>query len=112
MADIRTFVGTGIVIISALGGSVGYFAKSRGDSIIKYQALEIDELTRSTARLEKDNAALLSENKLLHEQNKKLGDLAQGSPQLKKLTQAVTALTRIINNRIAEQRQDNKKKVK
>lgn len=87
----------GIAIISAIGGSIGYFAKSRGDQIIKYQAIEITNRDQTIARLEKDISGLQSENRLLHDQNKKLGDLAQGNPQLKRLTQAITTLTRAVN---------------
>lgn len=103
LADTSTFGNLGnavvaaVAIIGALGGAVGYFAKNRGDQIIKYQAIEISERDKTIARLKEDNAALSKENKLLHDQNDKLWDRAQGNPQLKKLTQAVTALTSTVN---------------
>lgn len=84
-------------IIGASGGVVGYFGKSRGDSIIKYQANEIQLRDGTIARLEKEATSVLTENKLLKEQNSKLWDKAQGSPQLKTLTKAVEALTTTIN---------------
>lgn len=102
MADVSTAIAAGITIVGALGGSIGYFAKARGDSIIKYQAIEITNRDQTIARIEKDNAALLSENNLLHEQNKKLSDLAQGSPQLKKLTDAIATLTRTVDTTVSK----------
>jgi hypothetical protein len=93
-----------VAVVGALGGAVGYFAKNRGDQIIKYQAIEIDERDKTIARLEKDNAALQRENEILHDQNSKLWERAQGNPQLKKLTQAIATLTNTVNAAVAERR--------
>lgn len=91
-----------IAVVGALGGAVGYFAKNRGDQIIKYQAIEIDERDKTIARLNQDNAALRKENEILHDQNNKLWERAQGNPQLKKLTQAIATLTSTVNAAVAE----------
>jgi hypothetical protein len=89
-ADFGTLLTVSVTVIGLTGGAVGYFGKSRGDSIIKYQI----------ARLEKDNSALHAENNLLKDQNAKLSDLAQGNPQLKALTAAVETLTTVINAKL------------
>lgn len=95
-----TLLAYALGIIGTVGGAVGYFGKSRGDTIIKYQANEIQLRDGSIARLEKDKAALLAENTLLKDQNKKLSDLAQGSPQLKTLTNAIETLTKTVNAKL------------
>lgn len=94
--DVGSILSVTLPIIGLVGGAVGYYGKARGDSIIKYQANEIALRDGTITRIEKDNAALQSENAVLKDQNDKLGDLAQGSPQLKTLTKAVEALTRTI----------------
>lgn len=95
-----TLLATGISIIALTGGAVAYFGQSRGNSIIKYQANEITLRDGSIARLEKDVAALTSENRVLKDQNTKLGELAQGNPQLKTLTKAVEALTQVVEAKL------------
>ena len=85
-------------VIGGLGGAVGYFAKGRGDTIIKYQTNEITLRDGTITRLEKEKSALSAENKLLKDQNAKLSDLAQGNPQLIKLTSAIEALTLTVQN--------------
>lgn len=85
-------------IIGGLGGAVGYFAKGRGDTIIKYQTNEIQLRDGTITRLEKDKSTLQAENALLKDQNAKLSDLAQGNPHLIKLTKAIEALTKTVQN--------------
>lgn len=87
-------------IIGLAGGAVGYFGKARGDSIIKYQANEISLRDGTITRQDRDNTALLSENKILKDQNTRLAELAQGSPQLTTLTTAIETLTTIINDKL------------
>ncbi len=98
--EIGTLLAAGITIISTLGGAIGYFAKSRGDSIIKYQAIEITNRDGTITRLKEDSAALLAENRILKDQNTKLSDLAQGSPQLKTLAEAIKTLTQTVNEKL------------
>lgn len=96
-------------LISLAGGAAGYFKASRGDSIIKYQAVEIDALRRKIGDLEKEKLELEAEKKALEatcatkddtitelQKNiKYLQKLGQGSPQLKKLTAAIENQTKI-----------------
>lgn len=93
-----------VAVVGALGGAVGYFAKNRGDQIIKYQAIEIDERDKTIARLNQDNAALRKENEILHDQNSKLWERAQGNPQLKSLTSAIKTLTDTVNAAVADRK--------
>lgn len=97
--NVITLFTTVLGIIGLAGGAVGYFGKSRGDSIIQYQANEIALRDGTIARLKEDLAAVTSENKVLNDQNKKLSDLAQGNPQLKTLTIAIEALTKIVTEK-------------
>jgi hypothetical protein len=78
------------------GGLVAFFGKSRGDSIIKYQAEEIQLRDSTIARLKEDNAALTSENTVLKAQITRYERLAQGSPQLVKMTAEIKALVEAV----------------
>lgn len=95
--NVETILATAITIIGLAGGAAGYFGKSRGDSIIKYQANEISLRDGTITRLEKDNSALLAENTLLKSHNEKLWSRAQGSPQLKTVNKTVGALSKAVN---------------
>lgn len=97
--------------VGLLGGAAGYFKASRGESIIKYQAVEIDALRRKIGDLEKEKIELESDAKALEatcankdetitelQKNiKYLQKLGQGSPQLKRLTTAVENQTKLIS---------------
>lgn len=96
VSQILTIISWIIGIIGLSGGAVGYFAKSRGDAIIAYQAKEIELRDGTIARLEKENAALLREKDILKEQNLKLGELAQGSPKLAEVTIQIKALAQAV----------------
>lgn len=107
-------------IVGLAGGAAGYFKSSRGDSIIKYQAIEIEGLRRTKADLEKEvvtkdaavktaEAACIAKDEAIVEQGKQikfLQKMGQGSPQLKKLTIAIENQTKLISEMI---RKDNKK---
>jgi hypothetical protein len=107
-------------IVGLAGGAAGYFKASRGDSIIKYQAIEIDGLRRTKADLEKElvtkdaavktaEAACVAKDETIVEQGKQikfLQKMGQGSPQLKKLTIAVENQTKLISKMIEK---ENKK---
>lgn len=80
-------------VLGLAGGSVAYFAKNRGDSIITYQSKEIELRDGTIARLEKDNSALTREVETLRESNDVLKQLAQGSPELSKLVKVVKTLS-------------------
>ncbi len=69
MSESLSIFATVIGLLGLSGGAVGYFAKSRGDSIIKYQAVELDLRDKAIARLEKDLAAANTKNDTLEKQN-------------------------------------------
>lgn len=95
-------------IVGLAGGAAGYFKASRGDSIIKYQAIEIEGLRRKVGDYEKDlvtkdaevktaQAACIAKDETILEQGKQikfLQKMGQGSPQLKKLTTAIENQTK------------------
>lgn len=92
-------------IVGLSGGAVGYFAKGRGDSIIKYQAIEIQNRDGTIATLKDENTILKAEAaakdealKQLQNHNSYLQKLAQGSPQLAKLTKAIENQTKMLSN--------------
>lgn len=91
--QLLAIAGTILGLVGLAGGVVGYFAKSRGDSIIEYQAREISLRDGTIARLEKDNAALLAKSNSQAEQIATLTGLAQGSPELVKLAGEIKSLT-------------------
>lgn len=91
--QLLAIAGTILGLVGLAGGVVGYFAKSRGDSIIEYQAREISLRDGTIARLEKDNAALTSKVESQAEQIVTLTGLAQGSPELVKLAGEIKTLT-------------------
>jgi hypothetical protein len=102
-------VATVFGVLALIGGGAGYFKASRGDSIIKYQALENDSLRRRVGDLEKEALAKDADKKTLEascaakdetivELKRNityLQKLGQGSPQLKKLTAAIENQTKI-----------------
>jgi len=90
--DVLSLSATIFGVVAIAGGAAGYFKASRGDSIIKYQATEIDLRDGKIANLEKDLAALRQSCDAkdetiskLEDHNKQLGKLVQGSPMLKKI---------------------------
>lgn len=115
MVDVTSFAAASTAIGSALplfatvfglvalaGGAAGYFKASRGDTIIKYQATEIDLRDKKITSLEKDLAATTEACatkdetiKKQDEHNKYLQKLVQQSPQLKKLTTAIENQTKV-----------------
>ena len=100
--DILPIAGTVLGIVGLAAGCVGYFKKSTGDSIIAYQAREIELRDGSIARLEKSEAALTAERDRLKEENATLKELAQGSPQLVKLTNEIAALVKYLKKETAK----------
>lgn len=99
-------------VVGLLGGAAGYFKASRGDSIIKYQTIEIDGLRRKVGDLEKEKVTLeatiktaeascQAKDETIVEQAKQikfLQKMGQGSPQLKKLTTATENNTKTIDS--------------
>lgn len=83
-------------IIGVAGGAAGYFKASLGNSVIKGQAELINTRDLKLADQDKMIVALQSENKVLVEQNQTLKALAQGAPQLKKLTTSIEKLIKAI----------------
>lgn len=90
--DVLQIFATVIGIVGLAGGAVGYFAKGRGDSIIQYQARELQLRDETINRLEKENISLAKERDTLKEQNEKLWERAQGTPQLNKLASEIKRL--------------------
>lgn len=86
-------------IIGFAGGAVGYFAKGRGDSIIQYQSKQNELLKDDNARLEKALAAETAKRESAEAENVRLVSLAQGSPQLVKLTNEIKNLVKEIRAR-------------
>lgn len=84
-------------IIGIAGGAVGYFAKARGDSIIEYQAKELDLRDKTIQRLQLDYTAVAQERDTLKEQIPTLTALAQGSPELAKLTAQIKELVEVVS---------------
>ena len=99
--DVISLFTTAIGVAGFAGGVVGYFAKSRGDSIIQYQAKELELRDESIARLEKEKTALITERDSLKAENARLVRLAQGSPKLATLIKEVRALTKLLTDREA-----------
>lgn len=97
--DILAIAGTILGLVGLAGGAAGYFSKSRGDSIIAYQAREIELRDGTIARLEKDNAALSAKSDSQTEQIETLKSLAQGSPQLIALTEEIKGLVNYIKKK-------------
>lgn len=90
--DVLSLSATIFGIVALAGGAAGYFKASRGDSIIKYQATEIDLRDGKIATYEKDMAALRqscdAKDEIIKKQEdhiKNLQKMAQGSPMLKKI---------------------------
>lgn len=94
--DVLTIAGSVLGFVGLAGGAVGYFAKAKGDSIIAYQAREIELRDGTIARMEKDNAALTAKCDSQAEQIQTLKGLAQGSPQLVKLTNEIKGLVQFL----------------
>ena len=63
--NVETILAAAIALVSAVGGATAFFRQSLGNNVIKLQASEIATLTGKNSRLEKDNAALASENRVL-----------------------------------------------
>lgn len=100
--DILAIIGFIVGIIGFAGGGAGYFKSQRGESIIRLQATEIDTLNGKTARLEKEAAAITAERDRYAEENITLKELAQGSPQLIKLTSAIEKNTSVLQKWITK----------
>lgn len=105
--DVLSITTTIFGIVGFAGGAVGYFAKGRGDSIIAYQAKELEIIKNTASRLETENSALAAERDSLLEQNKTLTKLAQGSPQLKGVASQLSKLSNLIE-KVVKERQDAK----
>lgn len=99
-------------VLALIGGGAGYFKASRGDSIIKYQALENDALRRRVGDLEKEivtkdakiktvEASCAAKDETIVElkrNNEYLQTLGQGSPELKKMNTTLSNNTKTVNS--------------
>lgn len=79
-------------LLGFAGGGVIYFRKGRGDALLAYASNELSLNGVTITRLEKTLAALTAERDTLKRQNADLVNLAQGSPELIKLTQEIKVL--------------------
>ncbi len=102
--DALSLLATIFGLVSLAGGAAGYFKASRGDSIIKYQATELQLRDGRISILEKDVSRLTGESvtkdetiKELKTHNGYLQKISQGTPQLTKLTEAIESQTRLLN---------------
>lgn len=109
---VLSVVGGLVGLVGLVGGAAGYFKASRGDSIIKYQTIEIDALRRTAGDHEKEKIAWEADKKALEtkclakdeivadqaKQIKFLQKMGQGSPQLKKLAAVQEKLVTSIDN--------------
>jgi hypothetical protein len=102
-------------VVALAGGAAGYFKASRGDSIIKYQATEIQLRDDKVNGLEKDlvkaNEASTAKDatiRQLEDHNKYLQKMGQGSPQLKRLTTVIENNTKLLNEFISQQKDKQK----
>lgn len=82
-----------------LGGFAGYFAKARAEAVIALLTKENDVLKDANTRLEKEAAAKDAVNAQQKQQIDTLTGLAQGSPQLIKLTGEIKSLVAYIKKR-------------
>lgn len=107
--QILSLISIVIGIIGLAGGAVGYFAKGRGDSIIAYQAKQLELYKDDNVRLEKALAATTAERDSFRETIKTLESLAQGSPSLEKLAKQIS---RVLNRLEKNEAKLNKTKGK
>jgi len=91
-----TIIGFILAGVGGLAGFIGYYGKARGDSIIAYQAKDITALKSLNDTLESEKATLIAERDSYKRERDVLAELAQGSPQLVKLTQQVANLARAV----------------
>lgn len=103
--DVAQFIAYAIAAVGFVSGLVGYYGKSRGDSIIRYQAKDVVALKSLNETLEKEKTALIAERDGYKRENDTLKGLAQGSPQLIKLTTEISKLT----TQVAKIAKDNAK---
>jgi len=114
-------------VVGLAGGAAGYFKASRGDSIIKYQAIEIEALRRKISDQDIEKTELESDKKAIEakcatkdetikkqeEHIKYLQKLGQGSPELKKMnanlannTKTVESLAKIVEKLLKQEKKD------
>ena len=85
-------------IAGIAGGASGWFAKSRGDTIITLQGKEIEYWKDRATALEKDLTAATSQRDSLKGENERLWARAQGSAQLTKLAKEIKSLVSYIKS--------------
>lgn len=94
---------TTITLAVGVGGLLGGFVvslrkgnKGQQSELIALQQSEIAALTGSNQRLEKDKAALLAENDALKRSNTDLKEIAQQTPDIKKLIREIANLNKTV----------------
>ncbi len=96
--DALSIFATVLGIAGIAGGASGYFAKSRGETIISLQGKEIEYWKDRATQLEKDLAATSADRDALKRENSRLIRLAQGSPKLVQLTKEIRDLVSYLKN--------------
>lgn len=96
MDHIAFIIPAAIAIVGVLAGVTGYYGKTRGDTVIALLKEEIDHYVRENGVLKEENASIKSSETAKSEQIATLTKLAQGSPQLIKLTNEIKELVKIV----------------
>jgi len=90
-----TIIGSCLAVGTAIGAIISNLRKGNKEQqseVIQLQQNEIAAFKSSNERLEKDKAALVAENAQLVKSNKDLKDIAQQTPEIKKLIKIVSEL--------------------
>ena len=104
--DIAQWIVAGTALIGLLGGGLGFLSSSRKDSIIKVLTQDNVATKNYNKTLEAELAKVTAERDGYRTQSDNFKQLAQGSPQLKALTQAIESQTRLIT-KYFEREMDN-----
>lgn len=92
--NVTSLLTTAFAVVAIFGGAAAYFGKSRGDSIIQYQADELGINKDTIARLQADNQTLHTQVTTLQSQIVTLTSIAQGSPQIASLKKEIRRLVK------------------
>lgn len=102
--DVISILATIVGLAGAAGGAAGFYKSARGKAVIELLTTENDALSKSNARLEKERDVARAERDALAKRNEELVGLAQGSPQLEKLTSAIENQTQVIKAALQERK--------
>jgi hypothetical protein len=97
--DVWAVAGYIVGIISGLGALAAWFDRSRGRAVIELQKDTIDTFKEREVQLDKELAAKNAQLAASETQNKRLSELAQGSPQLVELTNQIKNLVEFLSKK-------------